>query len=194
MPKNNVSAATNFTFNGSMSKEVLRNYASRAVTSWLVLEGNDVDPIFEEDLRMHRRIGAKYLSRAASFSWSGNWSEAQINTHFKLAKERAAIIHKADPEIILQGGVFEIIYKSTVNNTPIPAWVFEDFGLPVEKRNFRYTDVAFPSGHELGPGFWGNGPDAAVPKIANVEAQMYFYIGGLGSSARHAAAAMLKQG
>ena len=33
-----VDAATNFTFNGSMSKEVLRSYASRAVTSWIVLE------------------------------------------------------------------------------------------------------------------------------------------------------------
>ncbi|MHB1452673.1 MAG: hypothetical protein ACYCYM_01790 [Saccharofermentanales bacterium] len=170
-----VNAATNFTFNGSMSKEVLRNYASRAVTSWIVLEGNDLDPIFEEDLRMTLRIGAKYLGRAASFSWSGNWSATQINEHFRLAKERAAIIHKADPEIILQGGVFEIVYKNTVNNTVIPAWVFEDFGLPVEKRNFRYTDVAFPAGHEYGPGFWGNGPDAAIPKIANVEAQMYFY-------------------
>lgn len=170
-----VDAATNFTFNGSMSKEVLRSYASRAVTSWIVLEGNDVDPIFEEDLRMTLRIGAKYLGRAASFSWSGNWTATQINEHFRIAKERAAIIHAADPEIILQGGVFEIVYKNTVNNTAIPAWVFTDFGLPVETRNFRYTDVAFPAGHEYGPGFWGNGPDAAIPKIANVEAQMYFY-------------------
>ena len=30
-PATQASAATNFTFNGSMSKEVLRNYASRAV-------------------------------------------------------------------------------------------------------------------------------------------------------------------
>ena len=169
------SANKSFTFNGSMSKEVLRNYASRAVTSWIVLEGNTPDPIFEEDLRMHRRIGAKYIGRAASFSWSGNMNKSMVDEHFRLAKEIAAKVHAADPEMILQGGVFEIVYKQTVESTPIPAWVFQAFNQPVETRNFRYKDVAFPSGHKYGPGFWGTGLDGAVPKIANIEAQMYFY-------------------
>jgi hypothetical protein len=166
---------TDFTFNGSMSKDVLRAYASRSVTSWLLMTGDQPDPIFEEDLRMTLRIGAKYLGRAASYSWSGNMSAAQIDEHFKQAKAGAAIIHQADPEIILEAGVFEIAYQGTVNATPIPSWVFQDFGLPVVTRNFRYEDVVFPTGHELGPGFWGTGPSGAVPKIANVEAQMYFY-------------------
>ncbi len=171
-----VSAVTDntFTFNGTMSKEVLRNYASRAVTSWIVLEGSNVDPIFEEDLRMTQRVGAKYLARAASLSWSGYLSTDQINEHFALAKEKATTIHNADPEMIIQAGVFEIVYQDTVNNTAIPAWVFQDFGLPVVTRNFIYSDVAFPTGHRFGPGYWGNS-GSAVPKIANIEAQMYFY-------------------
>ena len=170
-----IAAGKSFTFKGSMTKEVLRNYASRAVTSWIVLENNTPDPIFEEDLRMHLRIGAKYIGRAASFSWGGNMTKVQVDDHFRQAKEIAKKIHAADPEMILQAGVFEIIYKATVNSTEIPAWVFEAFGQPVETRNFRYEDVAFPSSHEYGPGFWGTGLDGAIPKIANLEAQMYFY-------------------
>lgn len=176
LPSYQVAASDkNFTFKGSMSREVLRNYASRAVTSWIVLENNQPTPIFEEDLRMHLRIGAKYLGRAASFSWGGNLSKAQVDDHFRQAKEIAKKIHAADPEIILQAGIFEIVYRGTVNNTEIPAFVFEAFGQPVVKRNFSYVDVAFPSGHEYGPGFWGTGLDGAIPKIANLEAQMYFY-------------------
>jgi hypothetical protein len=160
-----------FTFKNTMTKEVLRNYASRAVTA-ADLCSNDF--IFNEDLRMLRRIGAKYIGRAASYSWSGYLSSAQIEDHFNIAEERATKVHAADPEMILQAGVFEIAYKETVNNTSIPAWVFQDFDLPVERRNFRYVDVVFPVGHNYGPGYWGN-DGSAVPKIANVEAQMYFY-------------------
>ena len=168
-------SSAGFDFDGTMSKEVLRNFASRAVTSWLVLENNAADPIFEEDLRMHLSIGAKYLSRAATFSWGGNMTKAQVDDHFEQAKKIAEKVHAADPQIILQGGVFEIIYKGTVNSTEIPAFVFEAFGLPAEKRNFSYDEASFPTGHNYGPGFWGMGPDAAVPNIANIETQMYFY-------------------
>ncbi len=175
IPETNTAATKSFYFKDSMSKEVLRNYASRAVTSWLVLENNTPSPIFEEDLRMHLRIGAKYLGRAATFSWGGNMTKAQVDKHFADAKEIAKKVHAADPEIILQGGVFEIIYEGTVNGTEIPAFVFEAFNQPVVKRNFKYTDMVFPEGHRYAPGFWGTGPGGAVPKIANLETQMYFY-------------------
>ncbi len=164
-----------FFFRGNMSKEVLRNYVSRAVTSILVMENNQASPIFEEDLRMHLEIGAKYLGRAAYFSWGGNMSKEQVDRHFSEAKIIAEKIHAADPEIILQAGVFEIIYKGTVNGTEIPAFVFEAFNQPVVKRNFNYSDMVFPDDHRYGPGFWGTGPDGAVPMIAGLETQMYFY-------------------
>ena len=166
----------NFTFsNGSMTKEVLRNYCSRAVTcAGFCAEGLSEDPIFEEDLRMLRRIGAKYIGRAAYYSWSGNMSTAQIEQHYAAAKAKAELAHKADPEMILQAGVFEIIYKGTVNNTAIPKWVFEAFGQAPVTRNFRYEDMLFPSTHKYYTGFWGNS-DSAVPNITKTETQMYFY-------------------
>ena len=172
-------ASSKFTFNGTMSKETLRAYCSRAVTlAGLCVENNAADPIFEEDLRMLLRIGAKYIGRAAYYSWGGNMSWQQIQDHYALAKERADLVHKADPEMILQGGVFEIIYRQTANNTPIPEYVFEAFSLEPETRNFRYLDMVYTDkSHRFyyGNGYWGMGAEAAVPNIASLETQMYFY-------------------
>lgn len=170
---------TPFYFNGSMSEAVLRRYASRAVTHQMLCID---DPIFEEDMRMILNIGAKYIGRAAHFSWMGHMSEEQVEEHYKKAKENACKVHEADPEIILQAGVFEIIYRKTVENQKIPAWVFEAFGLPVEDRNFNWEAMCFPKDFVFGddtwegwgsPDFWA--PEASWPFIGSVETQMYFY-------------------
>lgn len=171
-----VSSASGFYFRDTMSETVLRQYVSRAVTlSGLCSVGVEEDPIFEEDTRMLVRTGAKYIGRAAYYSWSGDLGTAEIEKHYAVAKASAAKVHQADPEIILQAGIFEIIYKGTVNNTKIPASVFEAFGLPAEDRNFRWKDMVFPAGNQFAPGFWDGNPNAGVPCIYKVEAQMYFY-------------------
>ena len=182
LPTVETEAATSiFTFDGTMSKETLRAYCSRAVTlQGFCVENTTPDPIFEEDLRMIRRIGAKYIGRAALYSWGGHMSWEQVQEHFRVAKERAALAHEADPELILQGGVYEIIYRGTVNATPVPAYVFEAFGLPVEQRNFRYLDMVYDQpGHRFyykkDGGYWNSGAESAVPNIAELETQMYFY-------------------
>jgi len=171
-----------FSFNGSMSKNVLRSYVSRAVTfQGFTIENNDENPIFEEDLRMIKNIGAKYIGRAAFYSWGGNLSFDEIENHFKIAEELAAKAHAADPELILQAGVFEIAYKGTVENSPIPAYVFEAFDQPVEERNFCFEVMVFPEGTkdavgtDTGIGCWGTGLDAGVPDISELETKMYFY-------------------
>ena len=102
----------NFTFkDGVMSKEVLGNYLSRAVSFLgFCIESGKKDPLYEEDLRMIQRIGAKFIGRAAYYSWGGNMEESQIENHFSIAKEQAQKAHKADSELILQACVFEIIF------------------------------------------------------------------------------------
>lgn len=170
-----VSSESGFYFKNTMTENVLRQYVSRAVTlSGLCSVGVDEDPIFEEDLRMLVRTGAKYIGRAAYYSWSGDMGTAEIENHYKIAKSSATKVHQADPEIILQAGIFEIIYKGTVDNTKVPDWVFEAFGLPAENRNFRWSDMVFPAGNQFAPGFWGN-QTSGVPCIYKAEAQMYFY-------------------
>ncbi len=174
-------AATNFTFgNGTMSKEVLRSYASRAVTHQNFTAGVGENLVFEEDLRMLLRIGAKYIGRAAMISWSGNLTAAQVDNHFAIAKEYADKVHEADTQIILQAGIFEIAYKGTVNSVKIPAYVFEAFGQPFEDRCFRWEDVVYPrgavavTGKDIGIGCWGS-DQSGTPDIKQLETKMYFY-------------------
>ncbi len=165
-----------FAFDGSMSEETLRAYCSRAVSfAGFCVENCDPDPIFEEDLRMVLRTGAKYIGRAAYYSWGGNMSAEQIGTHYRLAEERAAEAHRADPELILQAGVFEIVYRGTAEATPVPAYAFEAFGLPVEERNFSYDDIVFTEGeYDVKKNYWGN-DSSGVPDITKTETQLYFY-------------------
>jgi len=162
-----------FTCKGSMSQEVLRSYCAHAVTlQGLCVEGTRLDNNFEDDLRMIKETGAKFIGRTAFYSWSGNLSAATIEEHFKLAKQQADAAHKVDPELILQAGVFEIAYKGTVNNTAIPAYVFEAFDLPVEKRNFDFDKIKMTSG-TYGGDYWNS--SSCVPDITQTETQMYFY-------------------
>ncbi len=162
--------ADNFYFNGSMSKEVLRAYAARAVTASEVCGTTIKNFTLDEDIRSLCRMGAKYIGRAAYYSWTPNMSASDIDAHFDVVKLSATQFHKADPEIILQAGIFECIYRGTVNNTKIPAYVFEAFGLPVENRNFRFDAMASRVG------YWSTvSEDSAIPNITTQEAQMYFY-------------------
>lgn len=171
-----IADSRSFTFSGSMSQKVLRSYCAHAVTlSGFCAEGLAADDKFDEDLRMIRSIGAKFIGRAAYYSWSGVLSQKQVEEHFSLAKSRAAAAHKADSELILQAGVFEIAYKTTVNGIAIPAYVFEAFGLPAVKRNFCFDDMIWESGqYAYSKKHWGN-LESCVPNITKLETQMYFY-------------------
>lgn len=122
------SAASPFAFNGSMSEETLLQYCSRAVTfEGLCGEGGDENMLIKEDIRMLQRTGAKLVSRAALFAWNSTTAE-QVQKHYAYAEKTAAMVHEADPEIILEAFVAEIVRKSYVENISIPAWVFEAFG------------------------------------------------------------------
>ena len=111
----------NFTFDGSISREVLNNYLSHAITHTGV--GQDCfspSQTFEDDLRMFQNEGAKFIGRAA-FAWE----ETNEEEHFRVARERAELAHQMDPELVLQACVFECITKSFIDTVPVPPWVFQ---------------------------------------------------------------------
>lgn len=168
-----------FYFDGSMSEAVLRRYVSRAVTFQTL---SVYDPLFEESLRLITNIGAKFIGRAAHFSWAPHLTYEQVEAYYEEARESARLAHEADPELLLQAGVFEIIYRGTVESQPIPAWVFRDFGLEPEERHFDWESMCFPVGFEFAKTCWGDWSsrnfwrqDAAWPFIGSLETQMYFY-------------------
>lgn len=157
----------NFHFDGSISREVLNNYLARAVTHCGIGEDNSLaSSTFEDDLRMLKNEGAKFIGRASYV-----WDTTDDVRHFKIARERAARAHEVDPDFVLQACVFECIYKSFVSTIKIPGWVFEAFGLEPEDRCFSYEDMLFENGRYINQ--WGK--DASVEDINRLESRLWIF-------------------
>lgn len=151
----------NYAFNGPIPREVLENYLSRAITEMgLLHEGGELD----ENIRMLKNVGAKFIGRAI-FCW-GN--EPFLLDLQKNAPKRAEAVHAADPEMILQACVFEIITRR-VEEIPIPAYVFKAFGMEPQDRSFDY-DAMFS---DWGKNVWRS--DQSVPDISLPETRLWFY-------------------
>ena len=161
-------------FDGSISREVLENYLDRAVTAGYFLVPGAPErylfPFKEDDIRMLQNIGAKFIGRSI-YRWSEE-SKLADPAFLGSAKRLIDRMHEYDPEIIFQACLFEHV-SGDVNNLEIPAWVFEAFNLPVEKRNFNSADMV----KRLDPNAeirWG-GSGGGTPMVNNLEAQMWFY-------------------
>ncbi|WP_353196253.1 hypothetical protein [Parapedobacter defluvii] len=164
----------NYTFSdGNVPRNVLESYLSRAIlqAEYLNTEGfyNDgVYPYKADDFRMLKEVGAKFIGRAI-YSW--DIPEAFVNPAFLAnAKERVEQMHAYDPEVIFQACLFEIV-STKVAQIPVPDWVFEAFDLPVEVRNFDYTQMLNEEGKFIN--HWREG--ASVPDITRIESQLFFY-------------------
>lgn len=158
----------NYDFDGKISREVLDNYLRRSITMSISLDRSENK--LDETVRFIKNTRPKFIGRAI-----GIWgSENVINKPEWLgnAKKNFEIIHSIDPTIVLQSAMFEII-TDKVNEVAVPAWVFEEFGLKPEKRNFRYEDMLLDAGRYSVKDFWN--PNESVPNIVKTETQMWFY-------------------
>lgn len=163
----NPALARDYHFDGSMSEPVLRNYLARSMTTmYLLFEPGDL----ADNLRMMTNCGVKFAGRAI-YNWGREGGgETTLPAKLERAKRAAAKIHAADPDLILQGCVFEIISRD-VDQLAVPAWVFSELGRPAESRNFRYDDIRFADGG--GNHQWGK--DASVPDISRPETKLWFF-------------------
>ena len=152
-----------YEFNGSMSLEVLNNYLSRAV-NYSIDKTNQEQ--FAEDIRFLTNIGAKYVQRAG-----GEWLPSlKFEESYPNVKKMFELAHEKDPDIIFEAAVFECITED-ITTIPIPAWVFEAFGLPAEERNFSAKNCYFLDK-------WGkdkHGEKMHAPDVTRIETQMFFY-------------------
>jgi hypothetical protein len=159
-----------YRFEGRISREVLENYLSRAVTFSDLLDPentkNRLNGSVEDNIRFLKNVGAKFAGRAL-FMWG---RESRLPRLLDQAKPVVKMIHQADPDMILQAAAFEII-TSQVNQIPIPPWVFEEFEVKVETRNFRYDAMLYPDGK--GHNHWRNG--SSIPDMSRLETRMWFY-------------------
>ena len=153
----------NFTFRDTISKEVLCNYLSRAVT----MAGGPLSPKqtpYVADFILD--VGAKYICRA-THCWRPSIDDYATYPDQKRFIEQ---LHEKDPEVVFEACIFENVTRE-VETIPIPPYVFEEFGLPVENRCFSLEKLLFPNGF-----LWELiGKEAGVPDITQTETQMFFY-------------------
>jgi hypothetical protein len=128
--------------------------------------GKPDDASFGEDLTVLLRKGAKFIGRAAYV-----WSDLDDGVHWRLCRERAALCHEADPEMVLQAFVCECVVRRFCEGITIPEWVFAAFNQPYESRCFSMDRMLFPDGRFTN--HWGK--DTCVPNILSLEGQMWIY-------------------
>ncbi len=151
-----------YMFDRVISRETLERYLARSITMEGLLNGRGD---LEDNIRMLHSTGAKFIGRSICL-WGG---EADLLANFERARRQVPLVHQADPDMVLQACVFEIV-STQVEQVPIPDWVFQAWDLPVEKRNFRYQDIIYPEGQRRN---WGN--NASVPDISKMETRLWFY-------------------
>ena len=92
-----------------------------------------------DGIRMLRDTGSKYVGRSICL-WGG---KANLLSNFQRAAQRLPQVHAADPEMVLQACIFEIVTTGG-EQISVPDWAFTALGLPVEERNFRYDAMLYP--------------------------------------------------
>jgi hypothetical protein len=151
-----------YRFDGSISRPVLENYLSRAITEMDLLMDA---PKADENLRMLTHVGAKFAGRAI-YMWG---HEGHLEKLIATAGPIAEKVRRADPDMMLQGCLFEIV-STEVAQVPVPAWALEEFGLSAGARSFRYEDMVYADGKFRD--HWGKG--SSVPDMSRPETRMWF--------------------
>ena len=154
-----------------ISRETLENYLDKSITMVYFLTPDNSRgryPYYEDDVRMIKNIGAKFVGRAI-YRWGGESRLADAD-YLNSAAEIAKYMHEFDPDMVFQACLFEII-TTDVNNVPIPEWVFSGFGIPYEERNFSYEAMLNDEGKFVN--HWRE--NSSVPDISKLETQLWFY-------------------
>jgi regulation of enolase protein 1 (concanavalin A-like superfamily) len=159
-----------YSFDGKISRTVLENYLSRAITFAELLNNERVQKQLggntEDNIRMLTNVGAKFVGRAI-YMWG---SESRLDGLLARARPIVKKIHSADPDIVLQAAAFEIVSQQ-VETLKVPEWVFDEFDLDFKERNFDYEAMLYPNGHRVN--HWRIG--SSVPDMSRLETRMWFF-------------------
>ncbi len=170
----------NYSFNGTISREVLDNYLERSITMQLQSQVDNHLLLSETErlanIAMLDDIGAKFVGRIAGW-WENAWGQTTLDNFFAKCSTNVANIHAYDPEVICQAAVFEYI-SNTVGTFKIPDYVFTAFSLPIQNRNFNYSAMLYPppaSQYTIFGRAMSNDEIAWIPDITQLETQLWFY-------------------
>src|SRR2546430_13546661 len=93
--------AADYRFDSTISRQVLENYLSRAITMEGLLNGRGA---LDDNIRMLKHTGAKFIGRALCL-WAG---ESNFAANLDRARRQAPKVHNADLDMILQACVFQL--------------------------------------------------------------------------------------
>jgi hypothetical protein len=162
-PSRKTSRPRNYKFDKKISRDVLDNYLSRAISMQGMLNG---EGNLDDNLRMLKHIGAKYIGRSVCL-WG---HESDLFKNLQIARQQVPQARASDPDMILEACIFEIV-TTEVEQVPVPDWAFKALGLPVEKRNFRYEAILYPPAQRWRS--WGK--NGGIPDVSQTETQLWFY-------------------
>lgn len=170
--KHPANAGLDFSFDGSISETVLRNYLSRAMTLGFF------NPIHFEPEQYAYRMQCRDVIRTCGVKYVGRANCAWIPDRSEIAAYPAICsavreIHEEDPDIILEACIFETAYPC-FSDFEIPEFVCRAFGEPYTGRHFCYEKMLFPDGTYVD--HWEK--DGSVPDMNQRETQMWFYFRG----------------
>lgn len=163
------------------SDSLVRHFLSRAMTMQNL---RDLTP-------PERRVfanwagggGARFAGRVGGF-WLSPDNEQRLRATNDTLARMVADLHRAQPGMVVQGTVFEIIYAHAANLL-VPNAVRAEFGedtVVVPRRNFRFADMMYPAYYDsVDTHFYrldanlpaGKAP--GVPDMSRPETQRWFY-------------------
>ena len=101
-----------YKFSLSISGEMLGNYLSQSICMESLVNGRGD---LNDGIRMLRDTGAKYIGRSICL-WGG---KANLLSNFQRAAQRIPQVHAADPEMVLEACIFEIV---TTGGEQVSVW------------------------------------------------------------------------
>lgn len=180
----------NYSFQGSISEEVLQNYLDKRVSMiGMCTDGlNDVEnypeSVREADIDGLIDMGAKYINRMVGWWEYPSPSDDDLWPKFmQRIDDNIEKIHAGDPEIIIEAGLMEVLTNSV--NTPglIPNYVFEAFGIAprlLNKENMIYSEedaevIRIYTNPSPGSGVEIGDRRSWIPDITRIETQIWYY-------------------
>src|SRR5262249_38918021 len=110
-------AVRDYRFDKTISRDVLENYLARSISVEGILNGRGN---LDDNVRMLKDTGAKFIGRALCL-WAG---EANLLKNLERAKEQLPKLHAADPDMVVQACIFEIV-TTQVEQVPVPSWAVD---------------------------------------------------------------------
>ena len=126
--------------------------------------------------------GTRFAGRVGGF-WATPGSAAQVQALYDTLRRTAGELHQAQPAMVVQGTVFEII-EPVADNLPVPNAVRAEYGedtVAVPHRNFRFARMMYPSYFSAADSNhyrWDSRPPGQAPGYPDMsqrETQLWFY-------------------